>query len=397
MNFLPGRFAKLRNKMRKIKPLRLVGAMLLALGILVADYYVGNMSFPIFDSSLGLALQAYLHDYRMDDDLYDKLLTVNTARDKALAAEYDEFGRETGTVAVSDRERLSDFLDIVKDADYKYIFIDLRFESNVVTPQDSALYSLIATMPRLVYSHHREQEANPVIGEDKSAYADFRNIIGEGFSRYEFVQDGKESIALRLFHDMTGRTIVPAGMGTYRDTDGSLCYNMQFVPFPLTATRDYASDGRVLHPLLGFHILSLNTPDQIREMVKDKLIVIGDFENDRHDTYVGSVPGPLLSLYAWNLLNHNGHKVNYLLQLFLFVFFTIILYVIMLPDDRKHIKNPWLSFVLTLLGWGAALWMLKSMLYWLFGLSFLVVIPAAVFAIINFIKDLGSRLSHKRP
>ncbi|MDE6652780.1 MAG: hypothetical protein K2K37_00120, partial [Muribaculaceae bacterium] len=226
----------------------LLFAMSLSLGILVADYYASNMSFPILDSSPDLAAHAYLHDYRMDDDVEDMFLAVNTAKDKAIAVEYDVFGREAGKVAVSDRQKLTEFLNLVADADYRYIFLDLRFEDNVVTPHDSAFYSLIASLPRLVYSCHRpedDEDAHSEAAVEKGAFADYRNTTGSGFSRYEFVQDGHESVALRLFHDI----------------------------------------------------------------------------------------------------------------------------ILLLPDEKKHIENPFFSVVLSLLGWGASLWVLKSVLYWIFGLS----------------------------
>ncbi len=364
--------------------------MVMAFMILVADYYFSNMSFPILDSSPDLAAHAYVHDYRQDDDIDDIIFPVNTAKDKDIAVCYDIFGREEGHVTVSDRKKLAEFLSIVSDADYRYIFIDLRFENAIVTPHDSVLYSLISSMPRLVYSRHRsleEEEADICGGQDKGAYADYRTIAGGGFSRYEFLQDGHESVALRMFHDMKGRNIEPAGLGFYRDTDGSLCYNMQFIPFPVTVTQKYASDGEILYPLMGSQVLGQHSAEELQRMVKDKIIVIGDFENDEHDTYVGSVPGPLLAVYAWNLLDHDGHKLNYWLQLFLFVFYSVVIFIILLPDERKHIKNPMLSLLVSFLGWGFSLWVLKSMLYWIFGLSFIVVIPAVAFSIIDFIHN----------
>lgn len=369
-------------------------AMFLATLIVVADYYVSNMSFPLLDSSTDLTVHAFMHDFRMNDDIINKIFPVNTAKDKELAISYDVFGREEGRVAVSDRGKIADFLQKVRDAQYRYIFLDVRFEENIVTPHDSILYATILEMPRLVYSRHQSmQEDEPVIcsNSGKGAFADYRSTVNAGFSRYEFLQDGKESVALRLFHDINGRTITTGPFGSFQDSDGSLCYNMQFIPFPANIAREYSADGEILYPLLGSQIMDQHSDEELRRMVNDKIIVIGDFENDQHDTYVGSVPGPLLSVYAWNLMAHDGHKLNCWLQLGLWMFYTVVLFIILLPDERKSIRSPFLSLVLSILGWGFTLWVLKSLMYWLLGLSFIITIPALVFSTLEFIKSITKK------
>lgn len=59
------------------------------------------------------------------------------------------------------------------------------------------------SMNNLVFSNHRDIEPLvPESLESKSAFADYRGNFKDGFSRYEFIQDGHESVALRLFHDL---------------------------------------------------------------------------------------------------------------------------------------------------------------------------------------------------
>lgn len=370
---------------------RLLVAALLSMLIIVADYFAGNMSFPILDSSMGLGLHAYLSNYDKLDGGDNEMLAVNTAMDKAIAKAYDEFGDEAGHVAVTDREKLIEFLKIAEKANYRYIFLDIRFEDWLKTPHDSALYAAIARMPRVTYSRHRALDGMepeyPGLKE-KGAYADYRSVLNDGFSRYEFLQDGESSVALRLYHDLTGKTIEPTRWGGYRDSDGAICYNMQFVPFPMSVMMAYDQDGKIMYPLMGSQLMGKHSEEELIGMMKGKVVVIGDFNDDLHDTYIGSIPGPLLSYYAWRLLNRGGHKVNLWLQAFLFLLYTTVLYIMLLPDDKKRIKNPLLVLLLSLLGWGAVLWILKSALYWLFGLSFIVALPTIVFSTVTMIGEL---------
>ncbi|MDE6655230.1 MAG: hypothetical protein K2K37_12690, partial [Muribaculaceae bacterium] len=62
-------------------------------------------------------------------------------------------------------------------------------------------------------------------------------------------------------------------------------------------------------------------------------------------------------------------------------------------QDKNHIQNPLFSVALARRGGAASLWVLKSVLYWIFGLSFIVTVPTVVFSTINFIKDLLERQS----
>lgn len=358
--------------------------------IVVADYYLSNYSYPIFDSSDTLGINAFIKDYQKDSN-DNQLFCVNVSKDKALAAEYNQYGDTAGLVGVTDRAKLSEFLDIAALTDYKYIFLDIRFEKNLTTPHDSALFSRIAAMPRLVYSRHREFAGNEIDIPgmiEKGGYADFRSILSKGFSRYEFLQDNQESVALRLYHDITGKTIRPTSLGGYKDSDGSLCYNLQFIPLPKSIRNLYDEDYRVLYPLLGSQIMAKHSPEELIVMMKGKVIVIGDFEQDRHDTYIGKVPGPLITYHAWKLLERGGHKLNIWLQLFLLVFYTVSVYLILAPAPNSVIKNPLITFVLSFLGWGFGLWLIKSAIFWLFGLSFLIAIPATVFSLLEMVKKI---------
>ena len=401
--------AALRRRLRHLPAMpglrrRLAIAVGVAIFILVADYFAGNLSFPIFDSSADLGLQAFIKDFYDSDSDRPEIFSVNTSHDTALAAAI-EYGDTTGYVAVSDRFRILDFLRIAARADYRYIILDIRFEDTLRAPGDSLLFAQIASMPRIVFSRHREEADDDAPAprpecldaiSGRGAFADFRSTWTDGFSRYEFLQDGNESVALRLYSDVDGRSIRPTWWGGYVDSDGSLCRNMQFIPFPKSASESIGERGEIRHRYLGHHVLGMNTPDELRQQLDGKVILIGNFDDDRHDTYIGDVPGTLIQYYAWKLLERGGHKINWWLQIFLFVFYTLSVLAIISPYAVYRPQRLFMVIVKALVGWSLVFFILKSLIYWLTGQSFITLIPALTFTTLTLLTTI-SATRHSAP
>ncbi len=76
------------------------------------------------------------------------------------------------------------------------------------------------------------------------------------------------------------------------------------------------------------------------------------------------------------------------------VIYSVVTYIILSPGNKRQARNPVLVLVYSLLGWGCVLWVLKSLLYWLFGLSFLVVIPTFIFSAIATVKEIANQLNY---
>lgn len=388
------RIKMMKNSIR-FSPSILCLGITISIFILLVDYFAGNFSYPILDTSADLGLQAFFKEFRDTDENNDQLYTVNTSHDYALATTV-EYGDTTGTTAVSDRAKVAEFLRIASKADYKYIILDIHFENTLFTPYDSLLYSQIGSMPRILFSKHREnidenygppgETPETLMAIDrKGSFADYRSMWTDGFSRYEYIQDGKESIALRLYKDINGKSIRRTWWGGYVDSDGNLCRNLQFVPFPKSAILSKEKKGQYLHRFLGHQILDINTEKELINWLKDKIILIGNFDEDVHDTYIGSVPGPLIHYYGWRTLERGGHKINWWLELFLFVFYTVSLFFIMMPMPEYKPKSVLMVIVKAIIGWWLAFLILKTLIYWMFGLSLIAVIPTSVFVIVTIV------------
>lgn len=359
--------------------------------IITLDYIISNFSFPFLDESESLNWVGFLYPNKVKEER-DEIFFVNTGLDKTLVPKYDGFGDLAGYIPITDRVALTRFLDIAEKSDPRFILLDIRFENGLVTDSDSALFSKIKGYPKIVFSDHRDMApyTRDISLYMNSAMADYRAHMFSGFSRYEFLQDGRESVALRLYRIIDGGDFQKHGL-IYRSGE-KIAYNMQFIPLPLNLADSLGDNGLERYPYLTSGILNRYSEEALKERLKDKIVIIGDFDNDIHDSYMGSIPGPLIHYYAYRLLREGGQRVNLWYVLILFIVYTCISFYLLGPEEeyslsnRLGIKSPAAKFMFSLLGWGTVLFLLKILLYLWLGISFIASVPTVVFTVIIWCK-----------
>lgn len=365
-------------------------AALIALMIVVGSYLLSNFPYPLFDS---WALYSYteLLGKQSNRSHYpeDSVFCVNLAMDKQLATAVEE-GLPMGSVAVSDRSKLLRFLRAVEGADYKYIFLDVRFPAGLRTDNDEELFARIENTPRLVMSNH-EYGRNYRIADSallaKSALADYRATAYTGFTRYQYLQHGEESVALRMYRDIDGGYI--HRHGPFYSSRHRLCRNAQFLQIPPFVMQNMREDNTLRYPYLGVHILGWYTDEELQQMVKGKVILIGDFDEERHSTYVGDVPGAMLSFLGWWDLHTGKHLVPVWLIILLYALYLLICLKLLCVHRNWYDYVPLLNrikggvwrFLMSLIGWGFVLGLLKIMLYRFADVAISTAVPAFVFSV----------------
>lgn len=382
---------KWRHKNRTI---RLSGSrLLIALGcsllIICADYLLSNLSFPLFDESESLSLFAYLDSKNIPDQSAE-VFCVNTGLDNVLVPVTDEFGDTLGYTQITDRSALLRLLEIAGTSHPKYVFLDIRFEKGLDSETDSALFAKMRSMPGFVFAHHRTINGYELADSsllDNAALADYRSNMFSGFSRYEFIQGDEESVALRIYRELDGGYLKKRG--PLYLSDGGISYNMQFIPLPANPSSPYGPEGHIRYPYLTSQVFGEHSDDELRAMMHDKIIIIGDFDNDIHQSYVGDMPGPLIHYYAYRFLRDGRQRVNIFYIIILLVAYTIIAYALLGDDDPTEritnflgIKSPAGIFLFSFLSWGTVLTALKIFLYLTYKISYIASIPTIVFSII---------------
>lgn len=374
-----------------MKPgIRILIAVLVMVVMQVADYFITNSTYPVFDS---ISTQmAFDYVDRKGEAPDSNIMYVNVGLDKDLVPFTDEFGDTIGKVAVTDRKLLAEFLNLIKDSGYKYIYLDIRFEEGTRSNNDSLLFSLLEEMPRLTFSTHRDMETIvPPELDRKSAYSDYRGFHRNGFTRYEYLQDGKESAALRMYREIYGDSLYQKGPAFFMGKN--LSYNMLFIPFYTNDTSDLGEEGKIKFPYLSSHLLKNYTAEEIRQMAKGKIVVIGDFVNDIHNTYIGNVPGPVLAVRAFQVLEKGSNRFSWVAFSIISAVYILILYFLLGDYNLNEqicrlikIKSNLLAYLLSLIGWGLVLGGIKLALYAIFGIAFVAFIPAFVFSTVSFVK-----------
>ena len=280
----------------------------------------------------------------------EEYLAVNTSYDRELVPYRDEYGIPVGNVDIADRGKLVTLLDSLdRYRNYKYIVCDLLFDSSFRSDSDSSLFSLLAGMPRVVVP--KEAEGLPDCLAAKAAASGYRIFHhGDPFLKYQFLTKGEESIPLRMWHELTGNTIVRHWWGY--TSGGKPCNNAAVLDFEKGVSDITAETGpynmvekAVYH--LGADIIDAGCP---KRLFQDRIILIGDFlERDMHDTATGQVPGIMILYKAYRALEDGMNRIPWYCYLILYLLFFIYTLVLIAGDGWK-VNNKFFAF---LLDWGS--------------------------------------------
>lgn len=351
--------------------------------------------------------------------LPDSIALVNVAYDKTLV-DYD--GRlyntipgdnrraPSGRIALTDRRKLLDFLKAAKNGGYKYIMLDVRFDDDIESDSVSlALFDLIGSMDRIAFAVHEGSDPVADAPLDKAAFGDYNITAFESNAvKYPIIHGDRPSMAAAMYSALNGGRISTFGPLTF---DGSaLCMRSLFLDYPVRVfDRALETDGLMPadYYYLNLGVDLLADPDsvaRIREYVADRIVVIGDFDNDVHDTSIGQLAGSLINLNAYISLSQGRHKISWLYTALLFViYFVIALSLIkhqspidMIPALRRR-KSTALRFLFSLVGFSVVLSLLSLLIYLTAGIIYSIVMPSLYFSLISLWIEKRKLLSGSRP
>lgn len=268
---------------------------------------------------------------------YD-LIFINVGKDLELVK--DEDG---GDVVITDRQKLASFFKILAARnEHRYLLADIFFDLS--SDHDSLLTSEIQKLERVVFPKHLTDTGviNSVIPVP-SAVADYSTNIGR-FSKFRLIyRDSLKTIPV-IMHEALQQVHYTSGYwGVF--CDGKYC--LQTIP-PRYYIRSYQLMQSKTYPYFNLGELLMLSGDSsfYDRFLKNRFILLGNYETDVHGTPVGEMPGTLILLNTYlSLLN--GRQVpgiGWFILLFAF-FFTINLYLFfgsikipLIPDKKKWWK-----------------------------------------------------------
>lgn len=341
------------------------------------------------------------------EKIQDELLFVNVAYDRELAEIKDEFGFAKGNIDITDRTKLLNFLSQLKNSDYRYIILDVRFADEYSAPQDSALFNTIHDMENIVVAKSDKFELASPLLLGKAYYTDYSyHILESNFVKYEFIRNGEPTIPYKVYMDLYGDSI--SSFAGFYFFNGKLANKSVVLRYPITLWNEVASNsdaedsGMLQYYNLGSDVLDLGV--DVPSLAKGKIVVIGDFtENDMHATYMGPIAGPIININAFYALVNDDLSIPYLEIIFLLIlYFAISLYLLKEIDFSKYI--PWLNkiksatfhFVLSLIGLPFVLTFIAFIWYIVWGIDINILIPSFYFSMFGLIIKFRKSISNSK-
>ena len=337
-----------------------IAALLVSVFITVGSYFMNNQ--PIFTGENAVAfalIEGVKSLVGISEQADSNVVYLNVSCDKEVVPFRGNLAEPVGKRDVVDRTMLLHLLSTldsmhrVDEHTYKYVLMDIRFEEGYDSPVDSLLFPLIGSMEHIVVANHR----NITLSDDanlapKAGMNDYlATVFNTSLVRYEYLQDGeKHSMPLMAYEGTTNHTI-DSHFGIYFD-EGKLCQNSIFLQFPVRrreAERITGYDEEYGSYLLGNEILN-KVPerpsgwlaDTLRVLCHDKIVVVGDMDDDVHDTYTGEVPGAVITYKAYEALTQGKHLVNWWLVLVNTLVYFVIAFFLFRRGEFMHRFLPFL-------------------------------------------------------
>lgn len=383
-----------------------------ALLLLVITYFVDSAPYPIGgEINVSQWIEFFrAATHRGGNHVPDSISLVNVAYDKTLvdyeAPLYGPDNRDetfpAGQLAITDRSKLLRFLSVADSlGTYRYILLDVRFEDEVESDSVSRrLFDLISGMDNLIFARHETGRLDPEAPREKTALGDYyttltvAGMVKYPVLKFDSISDSYEpSLGAQMYADLQGHRLSKSGLLTF--DDGRLCRRSIYPTFPVRLA-SWASDSEEFGPVLqylnlGVDILDMADPEAtIEEMIRDRIVIVGDFDDDVHLTFIGNQPGALVNLNSYIALCRGDHLVNWWGSLALFaVYFLISLTIFSRFNLSRRItwlRSPrlgFIRFIISFIGYSLILTLIAAAIYLAFGLIFSIAFPSLYFSILQ--------------
>lgn len=317
------------NKLCQILRRSCLHTVVHALLLMFATYMLWNIRYDWTDGGSVLQIFHVLkNSFKYEDRTPEELLLINTCYDHEFVPMYDELDSYCGELNVTDRSKLLKLIQAIrKEGDYRYIVCDVAFDNKRCTESDSALYATIASMPRCIVPQMTDLDL-PAVLRPKAARSEYGiTIVNNNFLKYQYLQDGQPSIALRMAMDMDSVRL--HRWGPFYISSGHLCNNCHVVDMETRVRHEYTND------YLEKNILQLGTEvlpyidNGLTGMFRDKIVIIGDFfDQDIHTTVAGELSGPIITYNAYQAIRKHQNDVPLILLIVLFCTYALLIWLI---------------------------------------------------------------------
>lgn len=265
----------------------------------------------------------------------ERFLFVGVSWDKALTEKLDDNGFPIGNQAITDREKLTKFLQILNQRpdNHKFIVFDIFFKDP--SPFDSLLQSEFYRAKNYMVSYHKNEDDSPdyPIFTCEAGLSDYENseegllgISAGGFAKYKLVQgDSLKTLPLLMYEKIYGVSLQRGSL--YHTINGSPVFPSFVVDHKIRSYDLFDAPDSLQYDKAYLGEMLFLPPEAIWELTKDRIIVIGDYEDrDIHSTIYGSMPGPLILTNAFLALENMDCRIHWQFIVLLLVGFWLVSY-----------------------------------------------------------------------
>ena len=310
-------------------PQRLLLSAVIALLFLLITFWVVNWRISVGAEKAALqqyeVLKQWVFGYQKENTMSDSILQVDVHYDKQIVMEHNAEDAHLirGKVAVTDRDKLLRLLLYLKKTNnYRYILLDVFFDPTVTQPSDSALFSLVSSMPRIVIPEPQNPQKDSCL-RAKMGFARYGTTVWEGdFVKYHYLIDDKRSLALKMYEELTGNKI--SSFESLHFDGWRPVRSSAILTYGLVEDESLRDEHLYLGTsLVGDSIDSYEYQSLIQnpDFAKDRYVLIGDFEDDVHNTFMGKMSGCIINFNAFLFLQNGHHRISFWMMLLLFLSF----------------------------------------------------------------------------
>lgn len=372
---------------RKVIIVSLINAVFLVF----ATYFINNWSILTGENLKLYAGLEFIKDIVSEKaSANDSVFLVNVSYDKQLANKKID-GLVVGNTDVTNRKDLIRLLQAVKkEANYRYIFLDIRFEKGEETEFDDELFEEIINTPRLVIANHEDIELADHKLEKKAAFSDYLiTYTSTNFVRFKFLRPLGESMPLRAYRELYHDNIIKHGW--FYICNYGLCQNTYAVKSPIECIANewkLLDDNSAMKNIPYYDLSRINNEENLSILTNGKYIVVGNMIDDIHDTFYGQTPGSIIVFGAFWALKNGCHVVEPWVEILLFLtFFCVSLSLFRrksvlecLPFMGKS-KSKFIHFIITFLTYSTVFMLLTVFLYMSFDYITSILGPVFYFSI----------------
>jgi len=263
-----------------------------------------------------------------------RFLFVSVTWEKELIEKTDTVGFPIGNDVITNRQSLGKLLQIInqKPENHEFLILDVFFKDS--SPSDSLLKAELLRVKKCLVSYHKTENDKPdkpifdaPIGlSDMQTYEDM-------VLKYQLIQGDSLKTTPLLMYEQLYKTKLEEGF-FYDKLNGNSVLNSFIMDFEIRKYDIFQAPDSLRYPMVYISELLTLPPDVVHKYMKDRIVVIGDFEGaDKHKTIYGEMPGPVILLDAFLALERGDNILSPFFLLLIFFGFALASYKCFTIDD----------------------------------------------------------------